>query len=933
MSSALPVAPPTAPAPFAVTGEDAPAAVPASSAAQLSSGSAGLDITAAFPMDPADVFGGAEGAAAAGSAPADQELAGFGAVLNAGAGRSFAMKRASEPDIFSGDAELAMEIPADAFGAASGSATSGTTAQAQSGSFDDGDEAPEAPALQLVTPTLPPAEQAPAGGSITTGAGAASAHLPLPSSLMGGGTRTPYPQRAPAAGGWSDVRAAAQSEQPEGSAESLWHSPPGCSGHSGYGSLLQRPVPVEAGVVCCYMLVEKRQLFNRYTMFVEGQQTGAAAAWVAALRHECSQHEPHAAARRARATATLCSVSAVLRRLRGHLPGAEHRVAASARAWRRVLGFAGFAGVAPLPIVVQPVGQPLAAARRRQQQQQQQQQQQAVAAAAPTSPGSPPGRESTTMAAAAATNAELFGVGGSSPVRSHGQAEAERELMALHPPAGQPALLFHATDARKRVAVTGAGGAHVATLNYTSALGQAQLNITKSAMESQFAWIDGVTGATRGIVPEGGLDGGGDDAAAGGAGAPATGGRARSGSGARARASSAGKMLAGIVGKAASTASAAAAEAASAAKAVRRGGSGGSKQSKPKIGQRLAAAAAASKQRLKERASMARAELKGVGTSTMGDSGVGKAPLKKRLSAARRAFAGGSSEQQRRAREYGAACGASDDEDFYDDDEVDYNYSGGGGPNGGGDCGQGGGDGSGEVADEEAGYLDGAVARGKVVRKTGIKAILAPSAKVALEREQAKAKMRTLAKIAWRWSRLRESPNSGTTVIPVRDRLTGTLKPVLLLTREPIYSERLGAYTMAFRNNRVTEACEANFQMLVDSTSQGSLPLPAHSPGTAGAASSAAAPQEQRPWQEVQQLSSGRVVGQGDVWLEEAREKEGLQAVYVEVLQCGRVQRAVRGGQTAAQMARFNIDVRAPMSLAQAFAICLSNRGIADIMK
>ena len=35
----------------------------------------------------------------------------------------------------------------------------------------------------------------------------------------------------------------------------------------------------------------------------------------------------------------------------------------------------------------------------------------------------------------------------------------------------------------------------------------------------------------------------------------------------------------------------------------------------------------------------------------------------------------------------------------------------------------------------------------------------------------------------------------------------------------------------------------------------------------------------------------------------------------------------------AAQMARFNIDVRAPMSLAQAFAICISNRGIADIMK
>ena len=47
---------------------------------------------------------------------------------------------------------------------------------------------------------------------------------------------------------------------------------------------------------------------------------------------------------------------------------------------------------------------------------------------------------------------------------------------------------------------------------------------------------------------------------------------------------------------------------------------------------------------------------------------------------------------------------------------------------------------------------------------------------------------------------------------------------------------------------------------------------------------------------------------------------------HIEVLQCGRVSKAING-----QPARFHVDFRSPMSAIQAFAICLSNHGMADI--
>ena len=137
--------------------------------------------------------------------------------------------------------------------------------------------------------------------------------------------------------------------------------------------------------------------------------------------------------------------------------------------------------------------------------------------------------------------------------------------------------------------------------------------------------------------------------------------------------------------------------------------------------------------------------------------------------------------------------------------------------------------------------------------------------------------------------------------------------------------------------------------MLVESTSAGALPVPGEWKQRS---------KETQPWQEVQQLSSGRVVGQGDVWLQAAH-AQGLRATHVEVLQCGRVSHvkrnrtraagaaAARAGMHAGSAspsdssafstddfptARFNVDVRAPMSIAQAFAICIANRGIADIV-
>ena len=91
-------------------------------------------------------------------------------------------------------------------------------------------------------------------------------------------------------------------------------------------------------------------------------------------------------------------------------------------------------------------------------------------------------------------------------------------------------------------------------------------------------------------------------------------------------------------------------------------------------------------------------------------------------------------------------------------------------------------------------------------------------------------------------------------------------------------------------------------------------------------------------------------------------QRQRLRATHVEVLQCGRVSHVKRNRTRAAgaaaaaagagmragsaspadkntafstddfPTARFNVDVRAPMSIAQAFAICIANRGIADIV-
>ena len=117
---------------------------------------------------------------------------------------------------------------------------------------------------------------------------------------------------------------------------------------------------------------------------------------------------------------------------------------------------------------------------------------------------------------------------------------------------------------------------------------------------------------------------------------------------------------------------------------------------------------------------------------------------------------------------------------------------------------------------------------------------------------------------------------------------------VRLTSRDPQWNEKLGCYTMSFHDGRVKQACEANFQLMI-----------------------------RENWDKDSKVkdATGAMVDnapKNDKW-----RKGGS---HIEVLQCGRVSKAING-----QPARFHVDFRSPMSAIQAFAICLSNHGMADI--
>ena len=128
----------------------------------------------------------------------------------------------------------------------------------------------------------------------------------------------------------------------------------------------------------------------------------------------------------------------------------------------------------------------------------------------------------------------------------------------------------------------------------------------------------------------------------------------------------------------------------------------------------------------------------------------------------------------------------------------------------------------------------------------------------------------------------------------------------------PKWNEDLGVHVMEFHDNRVTEACEGNFLLVMKApvaclTERGRSEVANAESGKSSVSSGAGVDEEtDKHWDIWQQPSGG----------------------YDEVLQCGRVQRA---SSSLKRPARFNVDFRGPLSPIQAFSLCIANSGLTDI--